>query len=130
MIFRRNLFYPVRLLLYPALIETMAGTSGLIVSESIWTIFSVISILLTIEAVWEFVHPYAVLNESIITINASILSKITIDLSKYTADDVLYHDWYLQIGKEFISLRRIRAGYRDRFEEAIELYLSPGLHEP
>jgi hypothetical protein len=125
MIFRRNLLYPIRLILYPTMIEVMATISGWIVIETVWTIFSIIAIMLTIEAVWEFVHPYVVMNGTVLTINSSILSKRKIDLAKYTEADLKFHDWHVQIGKEFINLRKIRVGHRDRFEEALELYFRP-----
>lgn len=120
--FPRNIFYPIRLILYPILIQFLALMNGAYFMIYVWIIADAIGVLLLMEAIWEFMHPYADLNGTELILNSSFVSKRKIDLAKYTEADLHFHDWHVQIGDEYVSLRKIRAGYRERFEEAIELY--------
>ncbi len=120
--FRRNLFFPIRLILYPILLQIILVVNNTFTSEIFWALYSLCSLLLLIEAVWEFVVPYAIFDGTVFQINSYIFSKKEIDLSKFTADQIKIGRWDIEIGPHFINLRKVRTGYRERLEEAVRYY--------
>lgn len=120
--FSRNVFYPIRLILYPVCIQIMFLFTGTFPFVPVWIAIDIISTALLVEAIWEFIVPYAELQGDELIINSSIIYRTRIDLSKCTADDVEFDSWFIRIGKKHISLRRFRRDYRERFEECIENY--------
>lgn len=124
MIFRRNIFYPIRLILYPACLQLLIIGNGSLSLVPLWYAIYLISGVLLVEAIWEFIVPYAELNGSQLVINSFIGRRKRIDLSEYTMNDVKFDPWFLQIGEHVISLRRIRRDYREPFEDWMENYFA------
>lgn len=120
MIFRRNLFYPLRLLLYPMLAVILFVSTGVQISLLLDVVITAISALFLIEAIWESATPYLVFNDDEIIIYESIIRKRKINIASVGPANIHVADWEVQIGQESINLRKIRRGYRDQFAEEFE----------
>jgi hypothetical protein len=123
--FRRNLFFPVRLILYPLLLEIILIVNGVIYAEWFWIAYWLVSTALLVEAIWEFIVPYATFDGKVFEINSYLFSRKRIDLSQHAADDVTIGRWDIEIGTQYINLRKVRRGYRERLVEAIQNYYEP-----
>jgi len=64
MIFRRNLFYPIRLLLYPMLAIILIVNAGVQISFLLDVVIAAVGVLFLVEAIWESATPYLVLNDN------------------------------------------------------------------
>lgn len=123
--FHRNLFFPLRLMLYPFLLAIILVVNGTFTSNWFWVLYTIASTLLLVEAIWESAVPYATINGFVIEINSSLISKKRIDLTEHRSSDVEIADWHVQIGNHYINLRKIRAGHRDRLAELLQDYFEP-----
>lgn len=123
--FHRNFFHPLRLILYPLLIAIVLMVNQTITSEAFWAVYILLTLLLWCEAIWEIATPYIVFDGTVFEIKDNVFTKRRIDLSQHHDSKIVIAAWHIQIGDEYINLRKVGRGYRDRLAETIQNYFEP-----